>query len=72
VNKHSVSIRGHPTSFSLEDDFWRELKQIAAEQNISISRLVTRIDAKRAPDENLSSALRLYILRTLKSRLPQD
>lgn len=67
MKKHSVSIRGHRTSFSLEETFWIELKRIANDKGQSLAHLVTRIDAKRAEDENLSSALRVFILNHVKS-----
>ncbi|MEP0941810.1 MAG: ribbon-helix-helix domain-containing protein [Rhizobiaceae bacterium] len=69
MNKRSVSIRGHRTSFSLEDDFWNELKIIAKVRKISLAQLVTQVDLRRDEEENLSSALRLFVLRELKSKL---
>ncbi len=60
VRKRSVKIKGHQTSFSLEDRFWDQLKLIAKKKNISISDLVEFIDENRKG--NLSSALRVYIL----------
>ncbi|MDD9909238.1 MAG: ribbon-helix-helix domain-containing protein [Ahrensia sp.] len=66
LRKHSVSIRGHRTSFSLEDEFWQELRTIAKANGSSLAALVTRIDAKRQPGENLSSTLRLHVLRHLR------
>ena len=71
MNKRSVSIRGHRTSFSLEDEFWNELKAIAARREISTAQLVTQVDLRRSEEENLSSALRLFVLRDLKSRLQE-
>ena len=67
MNKRSVSIRGHSTSFSIEDEFWVELKTISSERKISLAQLVTQIDAKRGADQNLSSALRVFVLSQLKS-----
>ena len=69
MKKHSITIRGHRTSFSLEDEFWLELKALAAHDRTALSQLVTMIDADRKPDENLSSALRLHVLKNLKARL---
>lgn len=63
LKKHSISIRGHRTSFSLEDEFWQKLQSIAQERNVSVARLITQIDAKRSADQNLSSALRVFVLR---------
>ena len=71
MKKRSVSIRGHRTSFSLEDEFWNELKAIAARRKISLAQLVTQVDLRRGEDENLSSALRLFLLRDLKAKLSE-
>jgi predicted DNA-binding ribbon-helix-helix protein len=67
VRKRSVTIAGHRTSFSLEDAFWQELVGIAERRAITLAELVVEIDSERAG--NLSSALRLYILRDLQNRL---
>ncbi|MGI9354946.1 MAG: ribbon-helix-helix domain-containing protein [Rhizobiaceae bacterium] len=69
LRKHSVSIRGHRTSFSLEDEFWEPLNQLAAESGTSVAALVSRIDARRGEGVNLSSALRLHVLRKLQDEL---
>jgi predicted DNA-binding ribbon-helix-helix protein len=61
VVKHSVVIAGHRTSVSLEDAFWRALKDIAAQENVSLAALIARVDAGRG-DANLSSALRVFVL----------
>ncbi len=70
VRKHSISIRGHRTSFSLEEPFWLGLQKIARERDIPVARLVTTIDAKRREDENLSSAIRVFVLQQLAGRNP--
>ena len=62
LKKHSIAIHGHNTSFSLEDEFWVELKTIARSKDISLAQLVTQIDAKRQRGQNLSSALRVFVL----------
>ncbi len=63
--KHSVSIKGHPTSFSLEDEFYRELKAIAAQKQIPLAALITNIDKSRPVGRNLSSAIRVFVLTSL-------
>ncbi|AXI42547.1 ribbon-helix-helix domain-containing protein [Sulfitobacter sp. SK011] len=68
--KHSVTLRGHRTSVSLEDEFWNEFRAIAAEKNMPINVLVAEIDVARGVDMGLASAIRLYVLQTLKDRLP--
>lgn len=67
MKKISVIIANrHQTSISLEQEFWDEFQKIAQEKNLSINQLVTEIDSKREL-ENLSSAIRIYILNYLKS-----
>jgi len=68
MQKHSTSIRGHRTSYSLEEPFWRGLQQIAREREIPVARLVTKIDADRQEDENLSSAIRVFVLHQLTGK----
>ena len=68
VVKRSVSIRGHRTSYSLEQPFHDELVRIAAERDMPLARLVGEIDEARPRETNLSSALRLYILDWFRNR----
>ncbi|RWL46531.1 MULTISPECIES: ribbon-helix-helix domain-containing protein [unclassified Mesorhizobium] len=66
VEKRSVTIRGHRTSFSLEQPFYDDLIAIAAQRSLSLAALVAEIDETRTRDANLSSALRLYVLAWAK------
>ncbi|APE43290.1 aryl-sulfate sulfotransferase [Sulfitobacter alexandrii] len=68
--KHSVTLKGHRTSVSLEDEFWAELRALAADRDLPINALVAEIDAARGIETGLASAIRLYVLRALKDRLP--
>jgi predicted DNA-binding ribbon-helix-helix protein len=68
IRKHSASLHGHRTSFSLEDEFWAELKAIAMTRAMPLAALISEIDDNRPPDSNLSSALRLHVLSWLKDR----
>lgn len=61
VVKRSVSIYGHKTSLTLEEQFWARLKRIAAFRRISVFQLVAEIDHNR-DHRNLSSAIRLFVL----------
>ena len=63
VRKRSISISGHRTSFSVEQEFFDELEAIAARRRISLAALVAEVDAGRAADANLSSAIRVFVLR---------
>jgi predicted DNA-binding ribbon-helix-helix protein len=61
LRKHSLDIAGHQTSVTLEDEFWNALRDIAKSQGRSQNSLVAEIDADR--DGNLSSAIRVYVLK---------
>ncbi len=71
VRKHSVSIRGHRTSYSLEKPFADDLAGIAAERGLSLAALIAEIDAARPRDANLSSAIRIHVLAWAKSTAPR-
>lgn len=62
MKKRSVRISGHPTSVSLEEEFWEVLCGIAAARGCSLNALVAEIDAKRG-ERNLSSAIRVFVLK---------
>jgi predicted DNA-binding ribbon-helix-helix protein len=67
VIKRSIVIAGHKTSVSLEDAFWRGLKEIALSRRVTLSDLVAAIDAERQLG-NLSSAIRLFVLDHYQAR----
>lgn len=67
--KHSVVISGHSTSISLEEEFWQQLKEIAAARKIPLNALIAEVDNER--DCNLCSALRLFVLNELKKQLAE-
>jgi predicted DNA-binding ribbon-helix-helix protein len=69
IRKHSATLHGHRTSFSLEDAFWQELKEIAVARGMPLAQLIAEIDDQRGPDSNLSSALRVYVLEWLKAKI---
>jgi predicted DNA-binding ribbon-helix-helix protein len=67
VIKRSIVIAGHKTSVSLEDAFWKGLKEIALSRHTTLSDLVAGIDSGR-PHGNLSSAIRLFVLGHYQAR----
>ncbi|MEM9639843.1 MAG: ribbon-helix-helix domain-containing protein [Pseudomonadota bacterium] len=67
--KHSVTLKGHRTSISLEDEFWQALRTIAARQDKPINALVAEIDIARGAEMGLASAIRVYVLRELQTRI---
>ncbi len=68
--KRSVSLSGHKTSFSLEDEFWEELKLLAARDGRSVASILIELDKARDTETNLSSAIRLHVLKALKNTIP--
>jgi predicted DNA-binding ribbon-helix-helix protein len=68
IRKRSIAIRGHRTSFSIEQPFYDDLLAIADKRGLSLAALVAEIDAARPRDANLSSALRIHVLAWAKRR----
>ena len=68
VVKRSIVIDGRKTSVSLEDPFWTELKNIAHDQQVTPSELVSKIEDRRK-QSNLSSAIRLFVLHHFQERM---
>lgn len=71
VVKRSIVIAGHKTSVSLEDAFWRGLKDIASARNVTLSDIVAGIDGDRRLG-NLSSAIRLFVLEFYRAQVDVD
>ncbi len=70
INKRSIVISGRKTSVSLEDEFWRSLKEIVTARNVALSDLVADIDTRRLHG-NLSSAIRLFVLNHFRTQVRQ-
>jgi predicted DNA-binding ribbon-helix-helix protein len=71
VVKRSIVIAGHKTSVSLEEAFWRALKDIAVTRHMTLSDVVGSIDSDRRHG-NLSSAIRLFVLNYYQARASGD
>lgn len=67
--KRSVSIAGHRTSVSLEPEFWRALGDIAADQKRPLATLIGEVDKREGRGQNLSSALRVYVLAYYRKKI---
>lgn len=67
--KHSLTLRGHRTSVSLERPFWLAFRAIAEEKSMPINMLAAQIDAERGTESGLATAIRLYVLRWYQDRL---
>ncbi|MCR9151623.1 MAG: ribbon-helix-helix domain-containing protein [Rhodobacteraceae bacterium] len=66
--KHSLTLAGHRTSVSLEPEFWAAFREIAAQRGLAVNALAAEIDAARAPDTGLATAIRLHVLRHYRGR----
>lgn len=66
--KHSLTLRGHRTSVSLEDAFWDEFQRIAAKRSLSVNELAAEIDAARGVSAGLASAIRVFVLEAVRER----
>ena len=62
--KKSFTIGNHRTSISLEPEFWDALELKANEQDVSLSKLVLKIDNEKPKDyNNLASYIRIWLLK---------
>jgi len=66
--KRSLTLHGHRTSVSLEDEFWDALRDLAQAEGRPLAALAAEIDADRPPDMGLASAIRLHVLRHFRNR----
>ncbi len=65
--KHSVTLKGHRTSVSLEAAFWDAFREVALARGLTLNALAAEIDAARG-DVGLASAIRVYVLAALRAR----
>lgn len=64
--KHSLTLKGHRTSVSLEPEFWDAFRELAAKRGIGINALAAEIDVARDDTTGLASAIRLYVLDRIR------
>lgn len=67
--KRSLTLKGHRTSVSLEDEFWRAFRDIAIEKDQPINALAAEIDVDRDPETGLASAIRVFVLNWYRDKL---
>ncbi|TMV08780.1 ribbon-helix-helix domain-containing protein [Ruegeria sediminis] len=66
--KRSLTLKGHRTSVSLEDEFWQAFREIAKTKGLPINVLASEIDVARDPETGLASAIRVFILNWYRQR----
>jgi predicted DNA-binding ribbon-helix-helix protein len=67
IVNHSVVINEHKVSVSLEEQSWKELRQIASDSDMTLSELVEAIDEEHG-SADLPSALRMFVLNFLRAK----
>ncbi len=68
----NIEIRGHRTSFKLEEPFWRAAQNRARESQMSIDDLFTEIVFEhRDPKATMTSAVRTYLICGLRDQALQ-
>ncbi len=65
--KRSLTLKGHRTSVSLEDEFWQAFRDISKEKGMPINVLAAEIDVARDPETGLASAIRVFVLNWYRS-----
>ena len=66
LQKKSFTIGNHRTSISLEPEFWDALELKANEQDVSLNKLVLKIDNEKPKDyNNLASYIRVWVLKKI-------
>ena len=69
--KRSLTLRGHRTSVSLEQEFWAAFRDIAKRRGVALNVLAAQIDEERGTDAGLASAIRVFVLKECQSRAAQ-
>ncbi|GAB4556930.1 MAG: ribbon-helix-helix domain-containing protein [Ruegeria sp.] len=65
--KRSLTLKGHRTSVSLEDEFWQAFRDIAKAKGMPINVLASEVDVARDPGTGLASAIRVFVLNWYRS-----
>ncbi len=66
MHKRSLTIAGHRTSIALEPEFWDGLEALADRRGVRLVALIEDIDRASRQTPNLSSALRVAVLRDVQ------
>jgi predicted DNA-binding ribbon-helix-helix protein len=72
LQKRSVSLHGHRTSVALEAEFWSVIDAAVIAEHRSLASLIAEIDNTRDPDDPLSSAIRVWVLKWAQNRADQQ
>jgi predicted DNA-binding ribbon-helix-helix protein len=64
----TVCVDGRRTSIRLEPVMWDALQDIADHQRLTVDDVVTRVNSTRDPQDNLTAAIRVYIVEFYRSQ----
>ena len=68
--KRSLTLKGHRTSVSIEDQFWAEFCKIANRKKVSINELASELDSTRELNSvSLASLIRNLVLADLLKKV---
>lgn len=60
--KHSITLKGHRTSVSLESPFWDAFREIARQSGLTTNALALKVDTERTTETGLASTIRVFVL----------
>jgi predicted DNA-binding ribbon-helix-helix protein len=66
--KHSLTLRGHRTSVSLEAEFWVAFRDIATARGVTLNALAIEVDEARQTTIGLASAIRVFVLNHYENK----
>lgn len=67
--KRSLTLHGHRTSLALEPEFWEVVDEKIQAERRSLAGLIAEIDDNRDPEDPLSSAVRVWVLKQIRSAM---
>ncbi|QFT31058.1 ribbon-helix-helix domain-containing protein [Roseibium porphyridii] len=67
--KRSLTLHGHRTSLALEPEFWEVVDEKTQAERRSLAGLIAEIDDNRDPEDPLSSAVRVWVLKQIRSAM---
>jgi len=70
--KRSLTLAGHRTSVTLEDEFWDALRAIAAASGKPVNTLAAEVDRDRTAEQGFASALRVFVLEYYRQAVAPD
>lgn len=62
MHMRNIRVNGKRTSMKLMPVEWESLEEICARENMTMSELVSKIDAEREDCDNLTGCVRVYAL----------